>query len=327
MTENATLSPKPRSFIKRMLRWLGVALLVVVLGGLNIWAALAIYFTCLCGGPPRHLLTVLFVIVVGAAAIFARPRRYAVLASLAGFVIVLIWYLSFKPSNDRDWSPDVANLASVQVDGNRLTIHNVRNFDYRSETDFTPVWEDRTYDLDKLKTGYFTLCYWGSPAIAHGIVSFGFDDGRYLAISIETRKQKSQSFSTVQGFFRQYELIYIVADERDVLRLRTNYRKEDLYMYQTRLDPAESRSVLLSYVESINELHDHPQFYNAPDEQLHHRHRAPRARGHPSAHIGWQLLLSGYAARQAYENGNLDTSMPYEQLQAQPHQRCGDGRG
>ena len=137
------------------------------------------------------------------------------------FLAVLVWFFSLKPSNDRDWMPDVAKVAWVQVDGDRLTVHNIRNFEYRSETDFTPRWEDRTYDLSRLRSFDFMLVYWGSPSIAHAMVSFGFDDGQYLAVSIETRKEKPKSYSTVQGFFRQYELIFIFADERDVIGLRT----------------------------------------------------------------------------------------------------------
>jgi Domain of unknown function (DUF4105) len=312
--------PAPsRGLLRRTLRVLAIALIVFVLSILNFWAALAIYFSNLNGADPRLVMTIIFVISIAAAAIFIRPRRHAALACLIGFFVVLAWYFSIKPSNDRDWAPDVDRVASIQIDGNQLKIHNVRNFDYRSETSFTPIWEDRTYDLNKVKSADFTLCYWGSKAIAHGIVSFGFDDGRYLAVSIETRKQKSQSFSTIEGFFREYELIYIVSDERDVIRLRTNYRKEDLYLYQSRMNPAEARAVLLSYVESINSLRDQPQFYNALTSNCV-TEIVPHARaGHPDAHIGWQLLLSGYAARQAYQNGNLDTSMPFEQLEARSH--------
>ena len=318
-TDIPDVSIPPRSLLRRTLRVLGIALFVAVLTLLNFWAALAIYFTNLNGAPPRLIPTIVFVLAIAAAALFIRPRRYAALVCFMAFILVLAWYFSFKPSNDRDWSPDVDRVASVQIDGNQMKVHNVRNFEYRSETDFTPVWEDRTYDLDRVKTADFTLCYWGSKAIAHGIVSFGFDDGRFLAVSIETRKQKSQSFSTIEGFFREYELIYIISDERDVLRVRTNYRKEDLYMYRTRLNPMEARAVLLSYVETINSLRDHPEFYNALTSNCI-TDIVPHARaGHPLAHIGWKTLLSGYAARQAYENGNLDDSMPYEQLEARSH--------
>jgi Domain of unknown function (DUF4105) len=319
MTELANKPSKGRSLTRRVLRGLGIAVLVVLMVGVNLWAAMAICYTHLNGTAPRHVFAAAFVIAFAAAIWLARPWRYKLLVSAASFAVVLTWYFSIHPSNDRDWAPDVANLASATIAGNQLTIHNIRNFDYRSESDFTSIWEDRTYDLDKLRSSDFTLCYWGSKLIAHGIVSFGFDDGHYLAISIETRKQKSQSFSAIEGFFRQYEIIYVVADERDVLRLRTKYRNEDLYMYHTRLNPSEAHAVLLSYVERINALSDHPQFYNALTSNCI-TDVVPHARaGRPSAQVGWQLVLSGYAARQAYENGRIDTSMPYEQLHERSH--------
>jgi Domain of unknown function (DUF4105) len=298
---------------------IGIGVLIVVLGCVNFWAALAICFTNLVDSPPRYVLAGAFAIAVAATCYFVRPWRFKFLAGAASFMLVLVWFLCNKPSNDRDWQPDVARLASIQIDGNRMTIHNVRNFDYRTETDYTPRWEDHVYDLDKVRTGDITLCYWGSKAIAHAIVSFGFDDGRYLAISIETRKTKLQSYSTIQGFFRQYELIYIVADERDVLRLRTNYRHENLYMYRTRLDPDEVRAVLLSYADTINSLRDHPEFYNTLTTNCV-TSIVPHAKaGHPSSHMGWELLLSGYADHQAYYNGVLDDSMPLEELEARSH--------
>src|SRR5207245_6231972 len=113
-----------------------------------------------------------------------------------------------QPSNDRDWAPDVARTVSAVIDGDRVTLYNIRNCDYRSDSDLTPHWEERTYDLSKLRTVDLIMCYWGSKAIAHGMASFGFEGGDYLTASVETRKERSEGFSAVQGFFRQYELIY-----------------------------------------------------------------------------------------------------------------------
>jgi hypothetical protein len=195
----------------------------------------------------------------------------------------------------------------------------VRNFDYRSASDYTVRWEDRSYDLSKLKTVDYILVYWGSPAIAHAIVSFGFEDGQYLSVSIETRKEQWESYSAVQGFFRQYELVYVFADERDSLRLRTNHRKEDVYLYQTRITPERGRAILLSYLEHANSLRRNPEFYNALTTNcatsiLPHA-RAGGARGRWS----WEILLSGYSARQAYRNGVLDDSIPYEELRTRSY--------
>ena len=202
---------KRRGIIRRCIGWFGAGLLSLVILGMLFWAALAVLYADTHTGP-RTIRAVLFALISLASVIFIRPRRYGLAVFALLFLAVLVWFFSLKPSNDRDWMPDVAKVAWVQVDGDRLTVHNIRNFEYRSETDFTPRWEDRTYDLSRLRSFDFMLVYWGSPSIAHAMVSFGFDDGQYLAVSIETRKEKPESYSTVQGFFRQYELIFIFAD-------------------------------------------------------------------------------------------------------------------
>ena len=252
--------------------------------------------------------------------LFVRPRRLRLPSFALIFAIVLIWFFTRQPSNTRDWQVDVSVLPWASVQGDQVSVHNIRNFDYRSEADFTPAWYDRTFDLNKLQTVDFMLVYWGSTAIAHGIVSFDFGDGQYLAVSIETRKEKTESYSTVQGFFRQYELIYVFADERDVVRLRTNFRHEDVYLYHTRVGPKEARAILLSYLEAANELRDRPAFYNALTTNcvtsIVPHARAGRAEAAPWS---WKVILSGHAAQLAYANNSIDTSLPFEQLKAHSH--------
>jgi hypothetical protein len=303
-----------RGFFRRLLRLTGQALLGVVMLGMLLWAALAVYFADTHAGP-RTIRALLFALA-SIAVLFVRPRRYGVGAFALFFVIVLGWFFSLKPSNDRNWAPEVARIPWSKIDGDRLTMHNIRNFDYRSETDYTPDWVNRTYDLSKLRSGDMMLVYWGSKAIAHGMVSFGFEDGQYLAVSVETRKEQTESFSTVQGFFRQYELVYIFADERDLIRLRTNFRHEDVYLYHVSLTPDQLRKLLLSYLRSANSLKDQPAFYNALTSNCV-TSILPHARdaGLPGT-MSWDILASGYAARQAYRNGYLDTSLPFETLEA-----------
>ena len=161
-------------------------------------------------------------------------RKVAVFVVL--FAVILIWWFSLSPTNNADWQADVANVAWADVQGDEVTFHNVRNCDYRTETDYTAHWETRTVHLSKLTGVDLALIYWGSPYIAHPIVSFQFADAPPLCFSIETRKKIGQSYSTIGGIYRQFELIYVVADERDVIRLRSNYRKgEDVYLYRTTL--------------------------------------------------------------------------------------------
>jgi hypothetical protein len=299
------------------LRAVGLFLMRAVFVGLVTWAALAVCFAGRHGDAgPRYGMAGLLAVVVVAGAVFVRPKRLRWAVPLVAFGAVLAWFFSLKPSNDRDWQGDVARVAWAEVNGDRVVVHNVRDFDYRAETDWTARWEDRTYDLNKLRTVDMMLVYWGSDAIAHGIVSFVFDDGQYLAVSIETRKEKGKEYSAVQGFFRQYELIYIFADERDVVRLRTQYRNEDVYLYHTRMSPVQARASLMSYLKRAGELRERPEWYNALTTNcvtsvLPHG----RAAGLPSK-MSLDVLLSGHAARQAYRNGLLDDSLPYEQLHA-----------
>jgi hypothetical protein len=329
---SATTPTPTRGPLRRWLGWIVTALgklaLVFVLLGMSGWAALAVYYSDLSGGASPRTTRASAVAVAFVAATIAtvvgRRKKYGLAAFCVLFVAVLGWFLSLKPSNDRDWIPDVARAPFAEIDGDRITVRNIRDFDYRSETDFTPNWVDRTYDLSRLRSGDLMLCYWGSEAIAHAMVSFIFDpppdspqkDPQYLAVSIETRKEKGETYSAVQGFFRQYELVYVFADERDVIRVRTNYRHEDVYLYHTTVRPEKGRALLMSYVRRANSLAKEPEFYNALTSNCVTNVVVSAREIDPRATMGWEHILSGYAARRAYRNGRLDTSLPFEQLRA-----------
>ena len=315
--------PPPRGVWRRVLRVIGCIVLGIICFALTLWCALAVLFTDLSGGAsPRYLLAALTAIILVTCLLCFRPRKYRLVAFAAGFLLIVVWFFSRQPSNAREWLPDVQRVARIEIDGDRAVVHNVRNFDYRSETDFTPAWDDRTYDLSKLKTADYILSYWGSKAIAHGIVSFEFSDGQYLAVSIETRKETGEAYSAIQGFFRQYELIYIFADERDVLRLRTNYRTEDVYVYRTRVGPTAARKIFMSYADRANALYEHPEFYNALTSNCV-TSIIPHARAGDAnttaRTYSWEILLPGHSAHRAYRNGNIDTSMPFEEVEARSH--------
>ena len=300
--------------IRRGLRLLGRAAWGFIVLAVTAWGALAVCYAGLSQRPPRYGMALAFAIASLAAAMFFRPRQFRPVAFGAMFLLALAWFFTRTPANDREWADAVSRLTRGEVQGDRLILHDVRNFDYRSATDYTPGWVDRTYDLSRLTAVDFILVHWGSDAIAHAIVAFEFDDGQYLDVSIEARKERHESYSALQGFFRQFELIYVFAEERDVLRLRSNLLDEHVYLFRTRMTPAHARSVLLSYVARANELRERPEFYNALTTNcatgvLPHA-KAGGARGQYS----YEILLSGYAARQAYRNGALDDSIPYEEL-------------
>ena len=192
--------------------------------------------------------------------------------------------------------------------------YNLRNFDYRSETDYTPRWETRTYDLGRLAGLDLFMSYWGSPSIAHTIMSWDFDDGQHLAISIETRKEKGEEYSPVAGFFKQYELYYVVADERDVIRLRTNYRGEEVHLYPLRTPLARARRILLDYVDAMNGLVDRPEFYNAATANC--TTSITRHIRHVGIAMHWdrRLLVNGTLDQLLYEQGVIDATRPFPEV-------------
>jgi hypothetical protein len=209
----------------------GIPLVLLSLLALG-WCALTLHYTA--PGPQwlRDALAAAAVLGPVIGFFVLRPFTRALGVAGAVFALVLVWYFSLRPPMEADWDRDYAELPHAELAGDVLTFHNVRNFDYRSETDFTPRWETRSYDLAKLEGVDMFFSYWSGPAIAHTIMSWSFSDGQHLAISIETRRRVGQGYSAVGGFFRQYPIYYVVADERDVIRLRTNYRGENVYLYR-----------------------------------------------------------------------------------------------
>jgi hypothetical protein len=244
---------------------------------------------------------------------------------LAGVLVVIAlvmgWWLSLKPSNDRAWRPDVAVLPWAEITGDTVRIHNIRNCDYRTETDFEVRHYDKTLDLRQLRTVDLFLVYWGSPLIGHTMVSFGFAGGDQVCFSIETRMERGESYSALRGFFRQFELTYVIADERDVVRLRTNYRQgEEVYLYRLRITPERARSVFLDYLRRANKLHQHPAWYNALTDNCttNIRLHADAARGHRSP-LDWRILLNGRLDEMLAEHGAFAADLPLSELKPRCH--------
>jgi hypothetical protein len=229
---------------------------------------------------------------------------------------VLLWWFSLPPRNDREWQPDVAQLPVAEIQGDELLLRNVRNFEYRSETDFTPHWEDRRYDLSRLVGQDLFLSFWGPTLIAHTIVSWEFDDGQHLAVSIETRKETGESYSAVRGFFRQYELYYVFADERDLIGLRTNHRGETVYLYRLPAPPETSRRFLLEYLNQANQLAREPGWYNALTHNCTTSIRLNAQAAGQTIPLDWRILLNGHLDEYLYEQRRLNPSLPLLELRA-----------
>jgi len=312
-----------------VLRTTGRVLLRIVAGltfaAITVWGSLAIYYRAPFGVGARQLIVGIFALlgVVAIGGLFIRSVRRATVATfVVAFAVVLLWWGTIKPRNDRDWQPEVAVLPYAEINGNLVTIHNIRNFEYRSETDFTPRYYDKTFDLNKLDTVDLVASYWMGDAIAHMMVSYGFAGQDYLTISIETRKERTESYSTLAGFFREYELYYVVADERDLIGVRTNYRKdppEDVYIYRTNAPPENVRRLFLSYIDKINSLKEHPEFYNTLTTNCTTNIWMHTKVNQAALPFDWKILASGYVPLLAYERGRLDTRLPFEELRRRGH--------
>ena len=293
----------------------GIAWLLAL--GCTAWAFGALRYDFPAG---KGTISVAFALAVLAAIAFPRQRWQKLCAVFLSFAIVLAWWLTLKPSNNRTWQPDVARIAWADVDGDVVTLHNVRNCDYRTETDYTPHWETRTVRLSQITGMDIAICYWGSPYMAHPIVSFQFADARPVCFSIETRKEVGESYSAIGGIYRQYELIYIIADERDVIRLRTNFRKgEDIHLYRTVAGPDAARERFHDYLRAVNHLREHPVWYNALATNCTSAIRIQHA-AEKRAPWDWRMLVNGKGDELLFERRVIATGgLPFAELRKRAH--------
>lgn len=310
-----------RMRIGAVVAW-GLAGLAMVSAG--AWGALVLYYL---GPGPEHVRIVMAwgFALIGLAAVltlFMRSARaFAAIGLLMALLPVWVVWASAKPSNDRDWQTEVAVLPYATIDGDLVTIHNIRDFDYRTETDFTPSYYDRTFDLNRLDRIDLVASYWMGPAIAHLFLTFGFGSD-HLAVSVEARKDRTRPYATLPGFFRQYELVYVVGDERDLIRVRTNYRRdppEDVYLYRIHGPIENGRRVFLDYMRDVNEVREHPRFYNTLTTNCTTMILAHTAVNPGHLPYSWKVLLSGYAPEYAYSMGRLDQSVTFEELRRRAH--------
>lgn len=289
--------------------------LASVVFALALWASLAAYF-----GPWASPVAAAGIALPGAWAIVATLRGRFFGPALGIFALALALFGFFwsrvEPSNDRDWQPDVAVAPTVEIDGDRVVVRGVRNFTWRSDEDFDVAWEDREYDLARLRTLDLVMSYWGPTAYCHTLVSFGFEGGEQLAVSVETRKEAGEEFSTFAGLFKRFELVYVFADERDVLGVRARCRGEELYLYRLRAGPERVRELFLSYAGFADRLAREPEFYgvfrNSCGVNILHRIADT---GHRVT-IGRDALLNGSWDRNLHERGAIGAGLAFEELRA-----------
>lgn len=201
--------------------------------GLSVWAAGVVFYN-VWGGP---VLVWLYVAAMACAFALRRKRPVLWRASWGVPALLLAYYLCIPATNDKEWQPSWSRLPSVEINGNEIVVKDVRSFIYRTERDFDARYVTRRFDLDKLATLDFAVSHWdGMEFVAHTMLSFGFEDGKHLALSVETRLPEGVEQGSVPGLYKQFNVIYILADEEDLFALRTNYRKEDMYLYRINID-------------------------------------------------------------------------------------------
>lgn len=292
-----------------------VLLITTAWGNLALWYQLDNYSLTL-----RVLLMTSWSIlgIAGVIMLAYRPLqriRKTLVAYLLLAAILFFWWQTITPSHQRDWADDVAYLLKSELSGNQVTLHNVRNFEWRSESDYTPNWETRHYNLEQLVSADLILSYWMGPHIAHTLVSFGFDNGQQLVFSLEIRKERHESFSAIGGFLRQFEQVIIAADERDIILTRSNARQEDVYLYPLALNPQQLRTLFLGYLTTAESLRTTPQFYNTLTSNCTTIVFDLARQIAPGIPLDYRLLLSGHFAEYAYEQGALIPGYSYSQLQ------------
>jgi hypothetical protein len=302
-----------RSFLPRFFGWLGRAIWILCQALLVAWGTLAIYFSNLPWAAARLTLAACFALVSIWLLWRSRGRR-----AFSIFILLLVgvvgWWISIMPSHHRPWRPEVAVMPRAIINGDRVRITGVRDFDYRSRNDFTVHYQEREVQLSHLTGLDFFLSYWSEGPVAHTFVSFTFDNAPPLSISIETRPEEGEGFDPLASLFKQFELIYVVGDERDLVRVRTNYRKETVYLYRLN-SPVESvRRLLLVYLERINELADQPEFYHLLTNSctiniIRYANAAGR-----TGQFNIRHLLNGLIDSYLYHSGRVNTDLSFEEL-------------
>lgn len=298
---------------RRPWRWLAVACRNVLFALLLIWSTLAIWFSNL-PWPWARLVLVAGFAAFGVWALWLARNRLALLLFGASFLLVVVWWSSIRPSHQREWRADVAVMPRAVTDGDRVRLTGVRDFDYRSQDDFTPRYRQREVSLSQLTGVDFYISYWMPGPIGHTFVSFVFADAEPVSISIEARPESHEGYAPLSSMFKQFELIYVVSNERDVVGVRANHRSEDVHLYRVRTSPESARRLFMVYLDRINELADRPEFYhllsnNCTLNIVRYANAAGRL-----PHFDIRHYLNGLMDGYLYASGRLDTSLPFEEL-------------
>jgi hypothetical protein len=302
-----------RGFLSWFLGWLIAAVWFLCRAVLIVWATLAIYYSNLPWAGLRSGLAIAFA-AFAIWAVWFTPQRRMFVALILLYLGVVAWWMFIPPAHDRDWRPEVAVMPRASIDGDRVRVTGVRNFEYRTRDDFNVRYEEREVSLSHLTALDFYVSYWSEGVVGHTFVSFIFDNTLPLSISIETRPEVGEGFAPIASLFKQFELIYVVGDERDLVGVRANHRNETVYLYRLNTSGEDARRLLLVYLARINELADRPEFYHLLTNSctiniIRYANAAGRTGKFDIRH-----LLNGLVDNYLYYSGRLDTSLPFDEL-------------
>lgn len=301
--------------ITRLLSIAGRLLLVLAAMLAALWGTLALWYRLPLGEFGRYVLPALWIVLafLALAAVIAARWRLT-LPFVAALAALLIWWSTIQPTGKGDWADDVARQFTATVEGSTARLSDVRDFEWRSDTDYTPRWEDRRYDLDAITSVDLFASYWAGPAIAHTMLSFGFSDGRHLVFSVEVRRKQGEVYSAISGFFKNDELIVVAADERDVIRVRSNVRGEDVQLFRLRTSPPQAKELFLYLLSEANDLAARPRFYNTATTNCTTVPFHLAQKLDPNLPVDWRVIVSGYMPDYLYGIGALSHQVPLAEL-------------
>lgn len=291
-------------------------LLLLATMGLFLWLGTALWFQL----PARFTVAGSAACAVAGVALTVLGWRRPRAGALALLLVALgagLWWASIRPSNERDWAEDVAHGVTGEVVGDEVVLHNVRHFEWLTQDTAIPRWETRRYRLDQLRRVDLFSSVWGNPAIAHTLIGFGFADGAYVVFSAEIRRERRESFSEIGGFFREFELVMIAADADDIIRLRTDFRREQVSRFALKLTPEQARALFLTYLARANQLAAQPEFYQTLTTNCTTVIFQLARLVEPGIPLDWRILLSGYLPEYLYDHAMIATDRPLDEIRRQ----------